>query len=52
MSLRSHSDRFMERGYIDTLATNKDGAAVSVEATEVIPEERSIQYIPGGNYKL
>lgn len=51
MTLHARSDATMEKTYVDTIHT-VDGANLEVTAIEHIPEERAIQYIPSGNYKL
>jgi hypothetical protein len=51
MTLRTQSADLIEKKYVDT-RIDADGATVHVEVTESIPEERTIHYIPSGNYKL
>jgi alkaline phosphatase D len=57
MTLKSASDAMMEKIYIDTKTTPdsekvESQARVGLTVTETIPEERTIAYLPAGNYKL
>jgi hypothetical protein len=51
MTLRARSEATLTKTYIDTIF-DANGTALEVTAFEQIPEERAIQYIPAGNYKL
>lgn len=57
MTLKGASESMIEKIYIDTKTTPDSEkverqARVGLIVTEEIPEERTIAYLPAGNYKL